>query len=204
MIGGVWEIWQTSSMNILIIGLVLFSVVHLFSMLLPAARNTLKARMGEGPYKGIYSLVSLAGVAFIVWGYHLVANGPEAGDLVYEPAAGSRHITMLLVLLAFILVGAAQGKGYMKRWLRQPMSIGIALWSVGHLLSNGRRCDIYIFGTFLVLAVLDFILCTARGKVPTHQPVLRADIIAVVVGVILYAVFMFGFHPYILGIPLVG
>jgi uncharacterized membrane protein len=191
-------------MATLILGLALFSVVHLFSMLMPAARNTLKARMGEGPYKGIYSLVSLAGVALIVWGYHLVANGPEAGDLVYEPAATSRHITMLLVLLAFIAIGASHGKGYIKTWLRQPMAVGVALWSVGHLISNGRRYDVYIFGTFLVLAVLDFILCTARGKVPTHQPKVRSDVIALVVGVILYAIFMFGFHPYILGVPLAG
>jgi uncharacterized membrane protein len=191
-------------MAYLIFGLALFSVVHLFSMLLPAARNGLKVRLGEGVYKGIYSLVSLVGIGLVVWGYHLVANGPEAGDVIYTPGAGNRHITMLLVLLAFILIGAAQGKGYMKRWLQQPMSIGIALWSVGHLLSNGRRYDIYLFGTFLVLALLDIILCTARGKRPTHEPVLRSDILAVVIGLVVYAIFMFGFHPYVLGISLTG
>jgi uncharacterized membrane protein len=191
-------------MSTLILGLALFSVVHLFSMLLPAARNSLKARIGEGAYKGIYSLLSLAGFALIIWGYRLVSNGPEAGDLVYEPAAASRHITMLLVLLAFISLSAFHGKSYIKMWLKQPMAVGVMLWSVGHLLSNGRRYDIYLFGTFLVLAVLDFILCTARGKVPTHQPVVRSDIIAVVVGVVLYAVFLFGFHPYVLGIKVAG
>lgn len=191
-------------MNTLILGLALFSVVHLFSMLLPAARNSLKARVGEGAYKGIYSLLSLAGFALIIWGYRLVSNGPEAGDLVYEPAAASRHITMLLVLLAFISLSAFHGKSHIKMWLKQPMAVGVMLWSVGHLLSNGRRYDIYLFGTFLVLAILDFVLSTARGKVPTHQPVVRSDIIAVVVGVILYAVFLFGFHPYVLGIKVAG
>jgi uncharacterized membrane protein len=196
--------WQVAGMFILLLGLSMFSVVHLFSMLMPAARTYLKMQVGEGPFKGAYSLVAVAGVALIIWGYHIVANGPEAGDLVYEPAAGNRHITMLLVLLAFIGIGASHGKGYIKTWVRQPMAVGVALWSVGHLLSNGRRYDLYIFGTFLALAVLDFILCTARGKAPTHQPVLRSDIIAVVAGVILYAVFAWGFHPYVLGIAVMG
>jgi uncharacterized membrane protein len=188
----------------LLVGLALFSVVHLFSMLLPAVRNSLKTRMGEGPYKGLYSLLALTGFALIIWGYILVSNGPEAADVVYEPAAGSRHITMLLVLLAFISLASTGGKGYIARLVRQPMSVGVALWSVGHLLSNGRRYDLYIFGTFLALALLDIILSTARGKLRLKPPTLRADIIAVVSGTILYAVFLFGFHPYILGIRVVG
>ena len=44
---------------------------------------------------------------------------------------------------------------------------------------------------------------TARGKRPIHQPRPRLDVIAVVTGVILYAVFLFGFHPYILHVPII-
>jgi uncharacterized membrane protein len=191
-------------MAYLILGLALFSVVHLFSMLFPTSRDKLKARMGEGPYKGIYALIALAGLALIIWGYHVASSSPPAGDVVYDPIPGVKHVTFLLVLIAFILIGASHGKGYIKSWIRHPMSAGIILWSTGHLLANGRRYDIYLFGTFFVLAAFDIVLSTARGKLPMHEPRLRSDIIAVVAGVILYAVFMFGFHPYILGIPLVG
>jgi uncharacterized membrane protein len=191
-------------MAYLLTGLLLFAIVHLFSLLMPQARNALKARMGEGSYKGIYALIALAGLALIVWGYHLVSNGPEAGEIAYAPSAGAKHLTFLLVLLGFISMGAAHGKGHLKSWIKHPMSVGVALWSIGHLISNGRRYDLYLFGTFLVLALLDIVLSTARGKLPTHKPVLRSDLIAVVAGLALYLIFMFGFHPYILGIPLVG
>jgi uncharacterized membrane protein len=192
------------SMNYLITGLGIFSGVHLFSMLLPLQRQTLIGRLGEGPYKGLYSLASLAGLALIIWGYMKVSVGPEASELAYVPVAGARHVTMLLVLLAFICIGAFHGKGYLKLWLRNPMSIGVALWAVGHLLSNGRIYDVLMFGAFLLLALLDIALSTLRGKRPMHEPRIRSDVIAVAVGVVLYAIFLFGFHPYVLHLPVVG
>lgn len=190
-------------MNYLILGLGVFAGVHFFSMLLSAHRNTLKGRLGEGPFKGLYSLVSLLGLALIVWGYWTLSTGPEAADFAYTPFAPMRHVTMLLVLLAFICIGASHGKGHLKLWLRNPMSIGIALWAVGHLLSNGHFYDVLIFGMFLLIAVLDIFLSSMRGKRPNYKPRLRSDVIAVVVGVVLYAIFLFGFHPYVLHLPII-
>ncbi len=190
-------------MNYLIAGLGIFAGVHLFSMLLPAHRNRLMNRLGEGAYKGLYSVVAVIGLGLIIAGYWNLSEGPDASDFVYAPLASMRHVTMLLVLLAFICVGASHGEGYLKLWLRNPMSIGIALWSFGHLLSNGRRYDVLMFGMFLVLALLDIVLSTLRGKVPAHEPRLRSDVIAVIVGMVLYVVFLFGFHPYFLNLPVI-
>ena len=187
----------------LILGLGIFAGVHVFSMLLPGHRNALMGRLGEGPYKGLFSLVSLFGIAFIIWGYWSLSNSPEAAGFAYMPYPAMRHLTMLLVLLAFISVGASHGRGYLKLWLRNPLSIGIALWATGHLLSNGHFYDVLMFGMFLLLALLDIFLSTARGKRPIHEPRPRSDVIAVVTGVILYAVFLFGFHPYILHVPII-
>jgi uncharacterized membrane protein len=173
-------------------------------MFAPAMRDRVKARLGEGPFKGLYSLISLAGLGLMIWGFTGSRSGPLAADLLYYPADWTRHATMLLVLLGFITLGASHGKGYLKLWLQQPMSIGFALWSGGHLLANGKRADVYLFGTFFVLALLDILLSTLRGKVPSHQPQVRSDIIAVVAGVVLYAIFLFGFHPYVLNLPIVG
>jgi uncharacterized membrane protein len=191
-------------MNALIAGLALFAVPHLYSILLPGSRDGLRARIGAGAYKGLYSLISAAGILLVAWAYSALRSSPEAGDFVYTPAPWAKHATMTLVLLAFILIGASHGKGYIKAWVRHPMSIGIALWAVGHLLANGQRFAMWLFGTFLVLALLDIIMSTARGKVPAHEPRIRSDIIAVVVGVVLYAVFLLGFHPYVLNLPIVG
>src|SRR5688572_20184394 len=190
-------------MGYLIAGIVVFGGVHLFSMLLPGQRDVLKARMGEGPYKGIYSLVSLAGLALMIWGFWSLNSDPATSSIVYEPAPWARHVTMLLVLLGFISLSGFHGTGYLKRWLRNPFSIGITLWSVGHLLSNGMLHDILLFGTFLVLAVLDIILSTVRGKQPGHDPQIRSDMTAVVSGVVLYVIFLFGVHPYIFNVPIV-
>jgi uncharacterized membrane protein len=111
---------------------------------------------------------------------------------------------MLMVLLAFISLGAAHGKGHIKLWIRHPMSIGIALWSAGHLLANGKRADVYLFGVFLALALLDIVVSTARGKFPSHEPRLRSDVIAVIAGMVLYVFFLYVFHPYALNLPVAG
>jgi uncharacterized membrane protein len=191
-------------MNALIAGLALFSLPHLYSILLPASRDGLRARMGAGAYKGMYSLISAVGILLVAWAYSGLGAYPEATDLVYTPVPWAKHATMTLVLLAFILIGAAHGKGYIKAWVKHPMSAGIALWAAGHLLANGERFAVWLFGAFLILALLDIVISTARGKVPAHEPRIRSDIIAVGVGLVLYAVFLFGFHPYVLNLPIVG
>jgi uncharacterized membrane protein len=83
------------------------------------------------------------------------------------------------------------------------MSIGFGLWAIAHLLANGERPEIYLFGSILVVAVLDIILSTMRGKIPHHEPRLKSDVLAVVIGVVLYLIFLFGFHPYVLHVPIV-
>ncbi len=191
-------------MTILYAGILLFSLPHLYSMLMPGARDGLKARLGENAWKGLYSAISLVGLGLMIWAFLQSRSGPLAADWVFVPADWSKHVTMLLVLLGLISIGASHGKGYLKLWLRNPMSIGIGLWAAGHLLANGKRTDVYMFGTFLVVAVLDIVLSTARGKVPTHQPRLRADIIAVLAGLVLYVILLFGFHPYVLNLPVAG
>jgi uncharacterized membrane protein len=190
-------------MGYLQLGLALFAAPHLFSLLMPQARSGLRARMGEGQFKGLYSLVSLAGLALMIWGYGIARADPASG-LAYETWAAGRHVTMLLVLVAFILIAASHGKGHIKRWVRQPMSIAIALWAIGHLLVNGAVPDVWLFGGFLVISMLDIILSEARGKAPRHEPKIRSDIIAIVAGVVLYGVFVVWLHPWLIGVPVLA
>ena len=189
------------TMNYMIIGIVLFGGTHLLSILLPGLRDSLRASLGEGLFKGIYGAAGLVGLGLMIYGFHGQWAAALAAPPAYEPPAWGRHVTMLFVLLGFILLGASHGKGYLKLWLRNPMSLGVSLWAVGHLLANGRMIDILLFGTFLAIGLLDIAFSTLRGKVPMHEPRVRSDIVAVVVGVVLYGVFVFGFHPYVLGVP---
>ena len=190
-------------MSLLVIGIVIFVGAHLLVMLFPAQRQGLHQRVGEGPFKGLFSLVSAIGLGLMIYGFYTTRGVLEPSDYLYTPPPWTRHAAMGLVLLAFIFVGASHGKGYLKLWLQQPMSIGFGLWAIAHLLANGERPDIYLFGSILVVAVLDIILSTMRGKIPHHEPQLKSDVRAVLIGVILYLIFLFGFHPYVLHVPIV-
>jgi uncharacterized membrane protein len=160
-------------------GTVLFAGVHLFSLLLPGQRDALKARFGERAWKTGYSVVALAGLALMIRGFLLSRSGPAAADLLYYPADSLRPVTMLMVLLAFVSLGAAHGKGYIKLWIKHPMSIGFALWSAGHLLANGKRADVYLFGVFWPWRSSASCLLGAR-QVSSHEPRIRSDVIAVI------------------------
>lgn len=189
-------------MSLLIIGIVIFIGTHLLAMLLRGPRDRLLARLGEGPYKGLFSLVSAVGLGLMIYGFYTTRGMLEPDDYLYTPAPWTRHAAMGLVLLAFIFIGASHGKGYLKLWLKQPMSIGFGLWALAHLLANGERPDVYLFGSILLLAVLDIILSTARGLVPQHEPKVRSDIIAIVTGVLLYLLFLLVIHPYVFKVPI--
>jgi uncharacterized membrane protein len=183
------------------LGAALFVIPHLWSTVLPGRRDGVKLRLGEGRFKGLYALVTMAGLLLLIAGY---VHGRWFGgvyDNLYEPWLPGRHLLMVLALLMFILLGAAGGKGYIKAWVWHPMSIGIALWSFGHLLVNGERPLVWLFGSLLVVAVADLVFSFGRGKRPMHAPQFASDIKAVVAGVVVYAVFLFGFHPYVLQMP---
>jgi uncharacterized membrane protein len=190
-------------MAYLYLGALLFGGPHLFSTLLPGVRNSVKAALGEKAWKGLYAVSALLGIVFFILAYRAMGSAP-LGDNLYEPYPGAKHIAMLAALLMFILLGASHGKGYIKKFVRHPMSLGIALWSGAHLLANGERAVVWLFATLFVVAVADFVFSWARGKKPDHVPQVKSDIRAVVIGMIMYVVFLIGFHTYILGVPVVG
>jgi uncharacterized membrane protein len=186
-------------MTTLIIGMIILFGGHL--ALYTPLRPALRARMGEGPFKGAFALVALIGLGVMIWGYSMTRAGPEAANIVYWPAGWTRHAAMLLVLLGFISLTASFHRGYLKLWLRQPMSIGFALWAGAHLLTNGKVSAVLLFGGFLGLALVDIAVSTARGDVPHHTPKPAHDLIAVAGGVILFTFFLLVFHPLVLNVP---
>jgi uncharacterized membrane protein len=190
-------------MTYLYLGVLLFAGPHLLSTFLPGLRDALKQRLGEKAWKGVYTLASLAGVACFILAYRNM-EGTILGENIREPWAPARHAVMAAALLMFILVGASHGKGHIKAWLRHPMSIGFALWSGAHFLANSERAVLWMFGTVFVVAAADLLMSLLRGKRPGHEPRLRSDIVAVGMGVVLFLLFLYGFHPYVLGVEVTG
>ena len=186
---------------VLIIGLVVFLGAHVF-VTRREARAALIARIGETAYKVGFALVSLVGLALIVWGFaHYLT---ESYVQLWTPPRFMRHVTVALVWPAIVFVTAAYFPGGIKRALKHPMLVGVKLWAFAHLLSNGDLGGIILFASILAWAVFDRITLKHRtdaGAPPIPLGGRRNDIIAVVVGTILYFALGFWFHPYVIGKP---
>jgi len=188
----------------MILGLALFLGVHTLTMQ-RKLRGRLIAAMGEGGYKGGYALMSLAGLALIVWGFaHYRATGWI--DVWYPPKF-LKHITVALMLPAVILVVASYIRGRIYTAVKHPMLAGVKLWAAAHLLANGDLGAIILFGSFLGWAVFDRISLKRRadaGAPPIPVGGLVNDLIAVAVGLVAYLALAFAFHPVVIGVPVVG
>ncbi len=161
-------------MEILLFGLALFLGIHLVPAL-PPLRAACVAKLGENRYKGVFSIVSAVGLVLIIVGY---AYAPR-GEQIFIPSVGARHASPLVVILAFILLAAANMRSHLRRILRHPMLIGVGLWALVHLLANGHAKATILFGAFLVYAALDLGSAVARGAVKTFVPQLKYDLMAV-------------------------
>ena len=185
----------------MILGLALFIGAHVF-VTMRVQRAAAIARLGEWPYKGLMSLVSLIGIILIGYGF---AGYRAAGMInVWSPPAWTRHVTDLLVWPAIIFVVAAYVRGDIARVLKHPMLVGVKLWALAHLISNGDLGSIVLFASILAWAVYDRITLKRRtdpGAPPIPVRGWLNDAIAVVVGTLLYLALGFWFHPYVVGVP---
>jgi uncharacterized membrane protein len=189
-------------MQKLILGLVIFLGAHSIRIFAPGLRDRMVARIGAGPWKIVFSVVSLIGFVLLVGGY---AQSRLEPVVLYNPPYWLRHVTALLMLPVFPLLVAAYLPGRIKAAVKHPMLVATKTWAVAHLLSNGMLADVLLFGGFLVWAVLDRI---SVGKRPQETAIpigpLRNDVIAVVVGLVLYAVFVMWAHRFLFGVAPFG
>ena len=186
-------------MTLLILGLILFLGVHSVSIVAPGWRDAMRARLGEGPWKGLYSLISIVGFALLIVGYGAARAHPE---LLYVPPAWLRHVAMLLLVPVFPLLLSAYLPGRIKSAAKHPMLLAVKLWAAAHLLSNGSAADVLLFGGFLAWAVADRISMKHRVQrpLPGPAPSPRNDVIAIVAGLAIYLVFVFGGHAWLIGV----
>lgn len=187
---------------VLVVGLVVFIGAHTFVTFRDARARAI-ARLGTG-YRVLFALVSLTGLALIIWGYAQYRT--HEWIQIWSPPAFMRHITVGLMLFAAIFVTAAFIPSHIKTRLKHPMLAGIKTWALAHLLSNGDLGSMLLFGAFLAWGVYARIAAKRRGDLgPTTAPVgWTNDAIAVLVGVIIYLALGYVFHPAIIGVPVFG
>jgi len=186
---------------ILILGLIVFIAPHVFVTRREARAGAI-ARLGEWPYKGLFSLISIIGVILIGWGF---ARYRASGYIpVWSPPDWTRHVAVALMWPAIVFFVAAYIPGNIKRALKHPMLVGVKLWAFAHLLANGDLGSIILFGGILAWAVFDRISLKRRtdpGAPPIPVGGWGNDVAAVIVGTLVYLALGFLFHPLVIGVP---
>jgi uncharacterized membrane protein len=196
---------EQQRMAVLIVGLVLFLGVHSTRIVADGWRTQTIARIGEKPWKGLYTLVSLAGFALIAWGFVLSRRAPEP---VWNPPYAMHHLAGALMLVSFILLAATYvPRNSIKARVHHPMVLSVKVWAVAHLLANGFLHEILLFGALLAWAVLNFRAARARDRAagtvyPPGTP--RGTAITVVVGFVAWLVFAFWAHRLLIGVQPFG
>lgn len=191
-------------MAAMIVGLILFLGIHSVRILAPGLRRNMIDARGLGPWKGLYSVVALIGLVLIVWGYGLARQAPP--PVLYVTPFWMVHVNALLMVFAFIALAASQlPAGRIKVALKHPMLVAVKIWAFGHLLVNGDLASVVLFGSFLAWAVADRISEKRRLKAgETGEPVFvtaRSDVIAVLSGLVLYGLFVWKLHIWLIGVP---
>ncbi len=186
-------------MSLLITGILLFTIVHLVPAASPATRTRLVDSLGEGPYRGLFSVVIVASLALIVFGWK--AATPMS---VYAPPVGGGPVISALVFAAFVMFVTSKARSNYRRFVRHPQMLAVILWAAAHLLVNGDSRSVVLFGSLGIWAMVEIVLCNRRDgawRKPDVMP-LSADIrVAVIAGVSFAAFFflhkaLFGVLPY--------
>jgi uncharacterized membrane protein len=190
-----------ANMTYLILGLILFLGVHSLRMVAEGWRTQTRARVGEGAFKGSYSVLSIVGFALIVWGFGIARQTPVQ---LWSPPVAMRHVAALLTLISFILLAAAYVPvNGIKARLHHPMVLGVKVWAFAHLLANGNVAHVVLFGSFLVWAIWNFAASRRRDRLTgvTYAPGKgAATAITVVVGVGAWLAFALFLHGWLVGV----
>ena len=192
-------------MTELILGLMIFLGVHSVRIVGDDWRTRTIARVGEGLWKGLYSLLSLAGLALIAWGFDAAREQPV---LLWTPWPVLRHVAIALTMVAFVLLAAAyMPANGIKARLHHPMVLGVKVWALSHLLVTGMLSHVLLFGAFLTWSVLSFSAARRRdrrlGTVYAAGNG-RATVLTCVLGLAAWGVFAFGLHGLLIGIKPMG
>lgn len=183
-------------MEFLILGLILFCGIHLFPTL-TRQRQVLVTKLGDNFYKGLFSIISLAGIVLMVIGYKSVES-----SLLYVPPVWGRKITIVLMLVSLVLFAAANMPGNVKRFTRHPMLWGLVTWAVAHLLANGDLAGVVFFASLGIFGLLAMLSANLRGAVKQSKKLpLTKDLLIIVAGTVVYVIIIL-LHPYLFGVDI--
>ncbi len=184
-------------MLLLVLGILMFTGVHLVPSLAPALRSKLIQRRGENGYKGLFSLALLVGIGLIVLGWRSTVPG-----LLYLPPVSLYPVALALLVVGFLLMVISGRPSRLKQILRHPQLTGVFLWGIAHLLVNGDSRSVVLFGGLTLWAAVEMIAINRRDGawVKPEPPAWSADLVSLVITAVVVAVVIF-IHPWIAGVP---
>lgn len=185
-------------MALLVAGLLVVLGVHLVPAI-PALRAGLIDRIGRGPYIALFAIASTAGFALLVWGY---VEAPR-GEQLFGPWMWAKHLARAAVPLGFVMVAASMLQSHLRRWLRQPGYLGVAVWALAHLAANGHARGTLLFAAILVYALAGYARAVVLGAGRDIAPRATHDAIAIIAGLAAALLFM-GTHWRWIGVPVVS
>lgn len=188
-------------MFLLILGLIVFFGPHSTRIWADPWRSAQIGRIGPGAWKGLYSLLSIAGLTMIVIGYGAARKAPI---VLFTPPAWTQGVAAVLTLAAFVLLAASFIPGTrIKATVGHPMVLGVKVWALAHLLANGTLADVLLFGSFLVWAIFNFRASRqrdSRANITYPAGPTSRDVMAVVIGAVTWVVFAFWLHGWMIGV----
>ncbi len=185
----------------LIAGLVLFLGVHSISIVSYRWRDATAQRVGAGAWRAAFALVSLAGLALIVYGFGRARENPV---VLYVAPVWVRDTMIMVMPFVFPMAFAAYLPGLISTVLKHPLLVGVKLWAALHLLVNGGFHDVVLFGSILAWAVAVRISLKRRPARPIRRapPWKWNDALAIALGFAVYVALVAGGHQWITGLPI--
>ncbi|WP_077960151.1 NnrU family protein [Ensifer adhaerens] len=189
-------------MAILVLGIIIFLGMHLIRVVAPGFRAGIIESRGKGTWMGIYAILSLIGLCLIIYGFGQARS--ETG-MLYDPPVFLRHIALLLMLFAFIFLAAGfLPAGRIAVAVKHPQVLSIKIWALSHLLANGETSSVLLFGSFLAWAVILRISLKRRERAGERVlPVFKSasnDVLAIVIGLAAYGLFVWKLHEWLIGV----
>ena len=186
-------------MAMLFTGLLLWSGLHLIPVAGRDLRQNLLGKLGEGGYKGVFSLLMLSAIALMVFGW----RGAQPASL-YIPSMEMRWAGIALTVIAFILMAAANRPSRIGRLVRHPQLTGVLVWAVAHLLANGDSRSLTLFGGLALWCILTIVLINRRDGTweKPEPPSWLREIIGILIGIVVWGVFV-AVHKWIAGVSIV-
>jgi uncharacterized membrane protein len=186
-------------MTWLILGVLLFAGAHLVSTA-PALRGQVVQLVGKPPYRGLFSLVVLAGIVLMVIGWR-----SSVPSYLYAAPGWGAAVAIPLVFVALVLFVSSRLPTNLKRVIRHPQLTGVVTWAGAHLLANGDSRSLVLFGGIGLWAVIEMVLLNRRdGAWQRPEPLpLAADLKPLVGAAVAFAM-LFWAHPYIAGVSLLA